>query len=140
MIIYGAPKEEYVTSVYKGTVEPDLLPSVIEGDFGLIWEGEYQIHSADNYTRVNNPHKMSMYIVAGLPIIAWKDSAAGYFIEKHHLGVTISSLDEIDAKLTDVSSQEYTEMVNNCLSIRNSLIAGEHVRQAIQMLETFMNR
>lgn len=134
MVIYGGPKEDFVTSIYKGTVDSDILPSVIEGHWGLVWEGEYNIEYADNYTRINNPHKMSMYIVAGLPIICWNKSAAAFFIETNKLGFSVSSLDEIDARLSRFAPSDYDVMVNNCLMMRKSLIEGSHIKNIVKQL------
>lgn len=136
MIIYGAPTEAFESSTYKGSVEPDILPSVIEGHFGLIWEGGYHLTPEDNYTRINNPHKMSMYIVAGLPIICWDKSAAARFVEANELGFSISSLDDIDERLHNISSSDYNRMVANCLAMRNSLVRGEHIKNVIQKVST----
>ncbi len=135
MIIYGLPKKEFISSDYKGSVDADILPSVIEGDFGLIWEGSYQITKENNYTRFNNPHKTSMYIVAGLPIICWKESAAAKFVEKYNLGFSIETLDEIDAKLETISASDYQTMVDNCLKMRESLIQGIHVQHALNEIK-----
>lgn len=35
-----------------------------------------------------------MYIVAGLPVIVWKQSVAVQFIETNDIGITVDSLDE----------------------------------------------
>lgn len=135
MIIYGVPKTEFKASEYKGSVDADILPSVIEGHFGLIWEGAYKVKKEDNYTRLNNPHKMSMYIVAGLPIICWKESAAAKFVEKYYLGFSVESLDDIDAQLNAISSDEYQKMLDNCLKMRESLVQGKHIRKALMEVE-----
>lgn len=130
--VYGGPVCDYKTLDYLGMVEPDELPSIIKGNFGLIWEGDNEIVKEDNYTCLNNPHKMSMYIVAGLPIIAWKESAAAKFVSSHNCGITISSLNEIDVALSGLSESRYKEMVNSCQELRKELIAGSHLINALQ--------
>lgn len=129
--VYGGPSANFNNIVYKGMVSPEELPSVIEGHFGLIWEGNYQLSTLDNYTMLNNPHKMSMYIVAGLPIIAWKESAAAKFVEKHHLGFTVPSLDDIEKVLKSIDSTQYNALVQNCLKMREDIIKGKHVFNAL---------
>lgn len=111
-----------------------MLPNVIEGHFGLIWEGEYDANPEDNYMCVNNPHKLSMYIVAGLPIIAWNKSAAARFIETNGIGLTVDTLDEVDKCVKEISPAKYSDMVNNCLAIRERLVHGDYLRNALNMI------
>lgn len=135
LIIYGAPEIPLTSSIYMGSVDADKLPNVIEGHFGLIWEGKYKADERDNYISINNPHKMSMYIVAGLPIIAWDKSAAAIFIKDNNIGITISSLDELDTAIK-ISPKEYSMMVDNCLKIREKLINGCFLKEALQTILT----
>ena len=61
LIVYGLPKIDLKTSVYKGSVDADVLPDVIEGHFGLIWEGDYDIQEKDNYTCINPLAELKAY-------------------------------------------------------------------------------
>lgn len=135
LIVYGLPEIELKNSIYKGSVDADVLPNVIEGHFGLIWEGDYDVQEQDNYTCINNPHKLSMYIVAGLPVIAWEKSAAGKFIEKNKIGFCIKSLNEIDDIIVKVTSNDYATMVENCINLRDKLIAGMFFKKALEKLQ-----
>lgn len=129
--VYGSPQPLFQHLNYKGCVDADLLPNVIEGHFGLIWEGDYEVNLENNYNQINNPHKLSMYIVAGLPIITLKGTAAGAFIEKEEIGFTVTSLDEIHDKITHISEKQYNAMTIKCLCLRNMLINGSHIKQAL---------
>lgn len=131
LIIYGIPEMPVKNSTYMGSVDADILPGVIEGHFGLIWEDGYQASPTDNYMRINNPHKLSMYIVAGLPVIAWAKSAAALFVEANNIGITVDSLDELDDKIKDVSPEGYAVMVENCLAVRKKLVGGGYLREAL---------
>ena len=134
LIIYGIPEIPVKNSIYKGSVDADILPNVIEGHFGLIWEGSYEVNTKDNYYFINNPHKLSMYIVAGLPPIAIKGSAAGEFIEKNQIGITIDSLDQLPERLTLITEAEYQLMIQNCIQIRTKLIKGFFLKNALDNL------
>ena len=63
----------------KGSLLPDDAPSNIIGDFGLVWDGNIdesdEYVGAKNYTKYNNPHKLSCYLAAGLPVIVWEKAA-----------------------------------------------------------------
>lgn len=138
LIVYGAPTTTYKNNIYKGCVEPDILPKVIEGHFGLIWEGAYEVSLQNNYNRINNPHKLSMYIVAGLPIIAWKGSYAAKFAEEHKIGFGIDSLDELDAILEQITPEEYNSHVQHCQELSEQLKTGKHLRTAISKVNSVL--
>lgn len=130
--VYGSPQPCFQHLNYKGCVDADLLPSVIEGNFGLIWEGDYNVDMIDNYNQINNPHKLSMYIVAGLPVIALKGTAAGNFIEKEKIGFTVNSLDHLSDIFSRLDEWSYQNMVNNCLLMREKLVKGVHIQHTLQ--------
>ena len=129
--VYGNPHVQYHNLDYKGCVDADLLPDVIEGHFGLIWEGSYYADMTDNYNQINNPRKLSMYIVAGLPIIALKGTAAGAFIEKEKIGLTIDSLEQLLDISNALNENEYQSMIDNCLKIRADLVKGMYIQRAL---------
>lgn len=137
MIIYGIPEMAVKNSIYKGCVDADVLPAVIEGHFGLIWEDGYRASPTDNYMCINNPHKLSMYIVAGLPVIAWTGSAVALFVETNNIGITVDSLDELDGRIKSVSPESYSVMVNNCLAIRRKLVRGGYLCEALKKVQAF---
>ena len=139
LIVYGGPSKQFQTIDYKGCVDPDILPQVIEGHFGLIWEGNYKAMKDNNYNLLNNPHKLSMYIVAGLPIIAWKDSYAAKFIEQYNIGFGVNSLDEITPKLTTISIDVYNEYVSNCHNLAVQLKQGMYIAKALKKAYEVIN-
>src|SRR5699024_6210027 len=63
---------------YKGAFPSDKINSIIKGKYGLIWDGD-RIDTCSgnvgNYLRYNNPHKLSMYLVANMPVIIWDKAA-----------------------------------------------------------------
>ena len=134
--LYGKTKLEFRYSVYKGAVDPDVLPDVIDGNYGLIWNYTQQDPSeTDCYELLNNPHKLSMYIVAGLPVITWRKSAAGKFIDQEGIGITVNRFDEIFDKIKQTTPQQYNEMVDNCLLLRRQFVNGEFIKKALSQIE-----
>lgn len=129
--VYGSPQPHFKNLNYKGCVDADILPSVIEGNFGLIWEGDYNVDMIDNYNQINNPHKLSMYIVAGLPVIALKGTAAGNFIEEEKIGFTIDSLEQLSEIINNLNENTYKNMVKKCLLMREKLVKGSHIQYAL---------
>lgn len=126
-IIYGAPDPHFKNLKYMGSVNADILPDVIEGHFGLLWAEDYAQNLENNYMMYNNPHKMSLFIVSGLPIITWSKYAAANFVRENEIGICIDTLDELEDALMSVTPERYELMVNNCQKIRDRLVNGEHL-------------
>lgn len=68
--VYGTGTELgylHKTVNYKGKFPPDELPDILDGNLGLIWDGSYndedEAYCLKNYTKYNNPHKLSLYIL-----------------------------------------------------------------------------
>ena len=103
MNVYGVKNNEKIENdkiKYMGKYLPDELPQEINGDFGLVWDGNYDESDENkgfkNYTKYNNPHKLSCYIAAGLPVIVWKKAAVAEFVNKYNIGYTISNIYDIN--------------------------------------------
>lgn len=127
---------------YHGIVAPDRLPELLNNGFGLIWDGE-SIKTctgiAGNYLKYNNPHKLSLYISSGLPIIIWKEAAEATFIKKNNIGFEIDSLEDLPKIMQKLSKKEYTRYRNNVkkisLKLRQGYFTKKAVNKAIKELE-----
>ncbi|QJD97540.1 hypothetical protein HH214_17505 [Mucilaginibacter robiniae] len=121
---------------WKGAYSPNDIISKLDGDFGLIWDGEF-IDKLDDvygsYLMYNNPHKLSLYIAAGLPVIAPKNSAIGQFIQKHQLGILIDSLVELNN--IQVTGMQYQMFKRNISLISPQLRSGTYLKSAIAAIE-----
>lgn len=133
---YGLPKgviPPYL--VYKGAFTPENV-SIIEGSWGLVWDGE-AIETCSGikgeYLKINSPHKVSLYIVAGLPVIVWDQSALADYIVNNNLGITVSSIAEIKDAINKISIQRYEEMISAVRKEANKLKRGEHLKSVLQL-------
>lgn len=117
---------------YKGNYTPEELPGVLKGGFGLVWDGT-SMDTCDgntgNYLRYNDPHKTSLYLAAGLPVILWSQAAMAPFIRENGLGITVDSLAEIGRVMDGISDQAYREMLANCAAAAGRLRSGHYARQ-----------
>lgn len=135
--LYGInPKESYPSNFnYKGAFRPDELGKHLEGGFGLVWDGD-SIESCTGiygeYMKFNNPHKTSLYIAMGYPVIIWKEAALATFIEKEQLGFTISSLSEIDEIIKNITFEEYKAIKVNTIKMAKKLRSGFFIKKAIE--------
>ena len=69
-----------------GFVQPIPLKDQIKGSFGLVWNGDSinsLTNSAGTYLYINSPHKLSSYIVSGLPVIVHAASASAGVVKKY---------------------------------------------------------
>lgn len=116
--LYGGfkPNLEYSNKIiYKGVFAPDDISS-IEGEWGLLWDGNSVKECAGNfgeYLTIIAPHKFSLYLACGFKVIAWEGSAMADFIVKERIGFTITNLSEICEKIFSFSDEERKEMSAN---------------------------
>lgn len=123
--------------IYKGVYKSDLLPLYLEGNWGLIWDGDSVktcSGALGNYLKYNSPHKLSLYIVAGLPVIIWSKAAAAELVKKYKIGVAIESLEEIPTKLRGISNEEYQKYIGNVLILAEKIKKGEFIIGAVNKI------
>ncbi|MCD5257400.1 sugar transferase [Pediococcus pentosaceus] len=131
------PSKLYPHSVlYEGVKNPDELPEFLSGSFGLVWDGD-SIETNNGifgeYTRYNNPHKVSLYLSCGLPVIVWKEAAISSFIEKNELGITVSSLDELSSVFDRLTGDEYLKIRENTTRISSKIRQGYFIKKAVKL-------
>ena len=119
---------------YMGSFMPEELPNIMEGCFGVVWDGDSSescLGISGEYLKINNPHKTSLYLSSGLPVISWDKAAISDYILKNKLGVVVSSLYEIKEKVQTITSDEYSQMVSNAVKISERLRTGYYASLAI---------
>ncbi|GAA4277960.1 beta-1,6-galactofuranosyltransferase [Aquimarina mytili] len=127
------PKENSILD-YKGGFPSDVVAYKIEGSFGLVWDGtstEECSGQYGQYLKYNNPHKTSLYILCGLPVIVWDKAAIGSFILENGIGIAVSNLKDLSDTLENLSQEEYLEMKKNVNEVRKKIISGGHLSDAI---------
>lgn len=129
-----APNIEYL-----GLLPSDEIPYLLRGSYGLIWAGEsIETCSGNNgeYLKIIDPHKMSLYIAAGIPVITWKRAAIADFVVNNDIGIVIDSLYE----LNDIDlSHNYEERKRNVNKIKMKLANGEFLKEAIRKIELILS-
>ncbi len=141
----GFDKEKVIGSEhfkYMGFVPAEKLISNTIGEFGLVWDGDSLdacIGEFGEYLRYNNPHKTSLYIRCGLPIIIWKQAALAPFVEKERIGFCIESLTEIEHVLANISEDQYRIMKNNVLLLSTKLSEGYFIKNSLKIAINNLN-
>ena len=123
---------------YNGIYDPNDKTSMLNGHFGLIWEGsclETCDSALGNYMKINNPNRLSLYLANDLPVITWRRAGLAKFVEDNKIGFTVDALTEIDEILSKMSSEQYYEMLANAKSmgkkVRNGYFAQQAIKKAI---------
>lgn len=120
---------------YKGFVSSDELIKTAEGEYGLAWYGsslEGGSGTLGEYLQYNAPHKMSLYVRCGLPIIVWEKAGLASFVNNNNIGICISSLTELEGILSKMNTEQYMEMKKNVLQISDKLSHGYYCFKAIK--------
>ena len=134
--LYGVGYEDLGQKnvTYMGSFLPDELVGELRGDFGLVWDGtsiETCSGNFGNYLRLNDPHKLSLYLTAGIPVVVWEEAAVADFVKQEHVGVVVASLTELKDKLAALTANDYEEMRQNALRISRLTRSGHYLTTAI---------
>lgn len=137
--VYGPnPKKKYPNTVsYKGVFTPEELPKHLKENFGLIWDGN-RIDECNGvygeYMKYNNPHKVSLYLSSGLPVIIWEKAALAGFVSKHQAGIVVESLAQLQDRLGSLTEEEYLNLRHNAQLVSEKLKKGHYVVEAVSNL------
>lgn len=143
--IYGVPKEigdslHHLNNIdYKGAFPAEKLIEVIQGGWGLVWDGD-TVDTCNGvngeYMKYNCPHKVSMYIIAERPVIIWEKSAMAEFVKENNLGVVINSLVDLPALINGIRNEEYLEYLDSVRKLKKILVEGKSLGNIIEKLIT----
>lgn len=131
---YGPNYEDTPKVKYCGSYSPEELPSKIRRGFGLVWDGNSVNCVSGNYghyMRYNNPHKLSLYIRSGLPVIVWKEAAIAEIVKEFNIGFCIDNLNEIPNVVCKCSATQYEEMLSNVKELMIQVGTGYFINKAI---------
>lgn len=122
---------------YGGAFEADDLIDHMTGSYGLLWDGPSPDTCAGpygNYMRVNTPHRISLFLACGIPVIVWDQSAMAPLVLERGLGFTVSRLEEIPAKRRDISVGQYSEMAKKAWLMGARLRRGENTASILEKI------
>ena len=79
-------------------------------------------------------HKLSLYILSGLPLIVPAIAGSAMLVEKYKIGITIRSLYELEDKIKNITDGEYQQMKKNMQPLAEKKSAGGCIKEALQKL------
>lgn len=116
---------------YKGMLPSDEIVYRLTGDYGLVWDGD-AIDSCSGvygeYLLINNPHKLSMCMAAGKPVITWNQAAIADFVKREGIGICVNSLEELN---TIDLKENYCTLKENVLRIKKKVANGYYLKSAL---------
>lgn len=126
---------------YKGSFTSEEIPARLEGSFGLIWDGDSIdtcSGSFGEYTRYNNPHKLSLYISSCLPVIVWSQAAIADFVKEQDIGFCVDKLSDINTILDSMTEADYARYLKNITVLQEKVISGYFTKKAITKVMDLM--
>lgn len=138
------PANNYPPNVsYEGLYQAEELPKHLKGDFGLVWDGTSLDGNGGvyaDYQRYNAPHKTSLYLSSGMPVIVWKKAAISKFVLDKNVGIAVDNLEHIDQVLQKVSDERYYQLRDNARKIASKLRNGMMIKKAINLAERIIDQ
>lgn len=119
---------------YLGSFNPDEVPFRMRGDFGLVWHGNAVNTCAGRtgeYLKINNPHKLSLYIASCMPVIIWSQAAEADFVREHNLGLAVETLEEVPRLVAGLGRANYKAMVSSVRKVGSKLRCGGFTLEAL---------
>lgn len=138
LMLYGANyqmnanAEEKVT--YMGNFPPDEVPERLSNGFGLIWDGNKLEGCGGNtgeYLKINNPHKASLYVASGIPLIVWSQSALADFVRQWGVGICVDTLLGLETEIEKLSKQEFEDICRNVQMVSEKIRTGYFFSSAL---------
>lgn len=122
---------------YMGMFDPQSPELKEKYHFGLIWEGdstETCSGQMGQYIRFNNPHKFSLYLSLGLPVIVWEEAAIAPFVINNKIGLTIGNFHDLENIAEKISESDYREFLKNADQLSAKVRNGFFLDKAINEL------
>lgn len=123
-------REDDESFIWRGYFEQEkLMYEMSKGGFGLVWcDDEY----FDRYYSMNQPYKLGTNLAAGIPVIVRKGCAHEEYITRNGLGFAVSTLEEADGIIQNISDEDYRKLYSNVHNIQKLILDGAYTRKTLQ--------
>ena len=141
VIVYGGGIDEskLTPNIHPmGYVDSDTLIATAQGDFGVVWYGSSLDEGAGalgEYLKYNAPHKTSLYLRSGIPVIIWDQAALAGIVREYNVGICVSSLRDVPEALSLLTPADYVEMKANAEALASKLAKGSFIIDAVDRAE-----
>ncbi|EEW97517.1 hypothetical protein GCWU000321_01511 [Dialister invisus DSM 15470] len=128
---------------WMGSYSPDEIPFKLKGSFGLVWDGT-SLDECDGfmgrYMKINFPHKLALYIAAGIPVVTWSQAAIADIVKTYKIGFVVDSLREVSNYIDSINEKEYAEYKKNILKLQKKVMSGYFTALAFEKAVTMISR
>ena len=101
----------------------------------LVWDGD-SLNECNGdwgeYLKINNPHKTSFYLRAGIPVIVWSKAAMAPFVKEENVGLVVDSLEQIGERLALIDDKEYAAMKTAAKAMSKRLEQGHYFKEGLK--------
>jgi hypothetical protein len=103
--------------------------------WGLVWDGAKTGKDDDpsDYEMINQPHKFSLYVACGIPVIVWDQSHVATLVKKYGLGICVPNLESIPDAISKVTPSDYEAARNAAIEVADQLRRGHFLNTALDM-------
>lgn len=136
--LYGSGFDQslskYKNITYHGEFPVDTIPEKLTEGFGLVWDGnsiDGCKGDAGQYLRYNNPHKLSLYLSSGLPVVIWSGAAEAEFVKEKNVGICVDSIEDMEGVLVTMTEADYDRLCDNVNHISEDLRKGTYTEKAL---------
>jgi len=145
MDLYGKGFEEQENDCtqlhYHGFMPSDDFIAKAEADFGLVWDGDSTDECTGawgEYLKINDPHKTSFYLRAGIPVIVWSQAAMAPFIKERQVGIVIDRIEDIGQQLQSLTPEEYMHIKQQAEAMGRQLAEGFFIKEGLKAADTYL--
>ena len=124
--------------VLHGTASPEELPGVLRGSFGVVWDGASTATGRGAYGAymlLNAPHKLSLYLAAGMPVVVWSGSAQADWVRAAGVGLVLDRLTDLPQAISTLTEEAYQVMVQAARREGAALREGQRLLRALEEIE-----
>lgn len=134
------PSRKLEADTFLGPFSSDAPAFPADASWGVVWDGDSPFElagKAGHYQWFNQPHKFSMYIAMGLPIICSKAAAVAKVVEKYGVGISVDSLDDVPAAIAAIQQDPASadQIRSNVEALRARIVSGDFLRDALIRLD-----
>lgn len=129
--VYGDSKNNTSKNIiYQGwKSDQELLLSLRNnGGFGLVWTED---PVTKKYMSLGITYKLSTYLAAGIPVIINSSNTSKDIVLRNNLGFVVDSLDEAVEKMSQLSQNDYKQLVENVDSFAKLIRNGYFTKKVL---------
>jgi hypothetical protein len=102
--------------------------------WGLVWDGDSP-HTLSGptglYQRYNQPHKFSLYLAAGIPVICHENAAVAALVKQWKVGLCVNSIDEVPDAIRSLDTLDEAAIRGGVAEIGQKIRTGYFLSEAL---------